>query len=159
MAKKIMTFIILCILICVLIFVGSKIANKGIDMYSQADSQDASTSLLLAQAKQKLISEKAIIDNKKDGYVGEKLKDCTIPEIEEFKALGVIAEDDKTYDSYYVWSQQTLNELSVNVKLAENEYYIVNYETNEVITTKGIKIGDNLYYKLTDIKQVVVKDN
>lgn len=159
MAKKIMTFIILCILICVLIFVGSKIANKGIDMYSQADSQDASTSLLLAQAKQKLISEKAIIDNKKDGYVGEKLKDCTIPEIEEFKALGVIAEDDKTYDSYYVWSQQTLDELSVNVKLAENEYYIVNYETNEVITTKGIKIGDNLYYKLTDIKQVVVKDN
>lgn len=159
MAKKIMTFIILCILIGVLIFVGSKIANKGIDMYSQADSQNASTSLLLAQAKQKLISEKAIIDNKKEGYVGEKLKDCTIPEIEEFKTLGVIASDDKNYDSYYVWSQQTLNDLSVNVKLAENEYYIVNYDTNEVITTKGVKIGDKLYYKLTDIKEVVVKDN
>lgn len=156
MAKKIITFTVLCILIGILIFIGMKIANKGIDMVSQVDSQDASTSLLLAQAKQKVISEKAIIDNNKDGYVGEKLKDCTIPAIEEFKTLGVIEENEENYDSYYVWSQQVLDELSVNVKLAENEYYIVNYDTNEVITTKGIKIGDVIYYKLSDIKEVVV---
>lgn len=156
MAKKIITFTVLCILIGILIFIGMKIANKGIDMVSQVDSQDASTSLLLAQAKQKVISEKAIIDNNKDGYVGEKLKDCTIPAIEEFKTLGVIEENEENYDSYYVWSQQVLDELSVNVKLAENEYYIVNYDTNEVITTKGIKIGNVIYYKLSDIKEVVV---
>lgn len=159
MAKKMFTFIILCCLIGVLIFVGIRIANKGINMISEVDSQTASTSLLLAQAKQKVISERAIIDDDKSGYVGEKLKECTIPTIEEFKASGIIAEDDKNYDSYYVWTQDILNELSVNVKLSENEYYIVNYETNEVITTKGVKVpnSDNVYYKLSEIKEFVVK--
>ena len=151
MTKKIITFVVLCALIVVLALVSKNIADTGISMISDADSHNASTSLLLAQAKQKVISEKAIINNDKSGYIGEKLKDSTNPIIEEFKKLEVIKEDDVNYDSYFIWNQQILDDLDVNVKLGKDEYYIVNYETNEVITTKGVKIKENdkLYYKLS----------
>lgn len=159
MTKKIITFIVLCVLIVALAFVSKNIADKGLSMISEADSHNASTSLLLAQAKQKVISEKAIINNDKSGYVGELLKESTTPIIEEFKKLEIIKEDDTNYEFYYIWNQEILDELNINVKLAKDEYYIVNYETNEVITTKGITIKENdkTYYKLSEIKEVVVK--
>lgn len=156
MLKKVLTALVLCALLAVVGLIAWQIANQGMNIVSNADSQDASTSLLMAQAKQRVLSEKAILEDNKEVYVGEKFKECELPAIVEFKELGIIAEEEEHYDSYYVWSQQTLNELSVNVKLADGEYYIVNYETNEVITTKGIKIREKVYYRLSEIKEVVV---
>lgn len=156
MAKKILTFIVLVVLIGIVIFIGSQLANKGLDMVSEADSQNASTRMLMVQAKQRVITEKSIIDGNKDSYVGEQLKECTIPAIEEFKNYGVIDIEGEYYDEFYVWNQDVLNELSINIVLQENEYYIVNYATNEIINTKGIKIDGQTYYKLSDIKKVVV---
>jgi len=157
MIKRIFTFLGLCILIGIAIFIGYKLANQGIDMVSQADSQTASTSLLVIQAKQKVISEKSILEDTKDVYVGEQYKECTIPEIENFKNSGIIAQDDEHFDSYYVWNQEVLNNLNVNINLNEGQYYIVNYETNEVIDTAGVNIDDQVYYKLSEIKEIVVK--
>lgn len=157
MAKKFITFLILCGLIIMLVFIGKNIANKGMDMISNVDSHDISTSMLLAQAKEKSLSEKAILNNDTSVYVGEAFKDSIIPEIQEFKEKNIIKQDDPNYDKYYVWSQETLDNLGVNVKLAESEYYIVNYESNDVITTKGVTDDGQIYYKLSDIKGIVVE--
>ena len=156
MAKKILTVIALIALIIVVILIGNKLATKGLDMVSEADTQTESTKILVVQAKQRGISENAIVAGNKDGYVGEKLAECTIPAIEEFKGLGIINPEDENYDEFYVWNQEILDQLSINIILQENEYYIVNYANNEVINTKGIKIDNQIYYKLSDIKQVVV---
>ena len=155
--KRILTAIILCVLIGVVIFIGTKIANQGMNMVSEADSQNASTTMLLVQAKLKVISEKAIIDDSKDGYLGEKYSDTSIPYIEDFKTMGIINEDEEEYQDYYVWNQQILDDLGTHIELSENEYYIVNYSNNEVINTKGIKVGKNIYYKLSDVKKQVVE--
>ena len=51
-----------------------------------------------------------------------------------------------------------------NINIEPNEYYIVNYDNMEVLYTKGIKVGDNEYYKLSDFnnlsdeKEIVKED-
>lgn len=158
MIKKIIAFLALCCFIGIIVFVGYKITNKGIDIVTEAGSQTGSTALLLVQAKEKIIAEKAIISKNLDEYVGEKFSECEIQAIKRFKDLDIILETDENYDTYYVWDQEILDNLLVDVKLAENEYYIVNYMTNEVITTKGVKINDKTYYRLSEIKEVIDKN-
>ena len=158
MVKKILTFIVMCILIGVVIFITYKLTNKGIDIVSEADSQNASTYMLVVQAKQKVISEKAIVDGNKEGYKGVQFKEENNNDIEEFKNLKIISSDEEFYDEYYIWNQEVLDGLGIKIILKQGEYYIVNYETNEVINTLGVKIGDKIYYKLSEVKQVIVPD-
>ena len=56
-------------------------------------------------------------------------------------------------NKYYIIDKQSLNEMGLtDVKIREG-CYIVNYSTGEVIYAKGVKIGENTYYKLSDIKE------
>lgn len=68
--------------------------------------------------------------------------------IDEFKKVGVIAEDE--YEKYYVLTDKNLEDLKIKVKNEKQSYYLVNYETNEVIITKGYE-GK---YKISEIEKI-----
>ena len=69
------------------------------------------------------------------------------------KSEGIINESDANYQSYYLWNQDILNEEGLDsIKLKDNEIYIVNYETEEIIYYPGYKhTDDKTYYKLSDL--------
>lgn len=160
MKKKIITLIILIVAVIALVLIIKGLTNTGMSILSKADIQDINTEMLVIQAKAKVIAEQAIVDDDDDLLRGTKITDTDYETIEKIKEEGVISEDEENYDSYYVWNQELLNELNINVKLPENHYYIVNYETNEVISTKGYKTikDDKVYYKLSETKNIITEE-
>ena len=57
------------------------------------------------------------------------------------------------YDDYYIWDKQTLEELDLVIsEMEDSDFFIVNYETEQVIYPLGYKHTDgNIYYTLTEI--------
>ena len=192
MKNNIITFFILSILIIVLLFIGKNLANKGLDIISDAGMQNSSTALLLAQAKVKVISENALLNEDDSLYIGIPVNEVdneiildfiekgilkgiegmvedqsevlneTEKELKSSEEQNVIKEDKEEPNSnneecYYVWDQEILDQLKIDVVLAKDEYYIVDYATTDVITTQGIAIkgSDKILYKLSEIKEIL----
>ena len=63
----------------------------------------------------------------------------------------IINQDEENFNKYYVWNKETLKEVGLeNIKLTDG-FYIVNYETDEVIYSEGIQVDDKTCYKLSEI--------
>lgn len=138
--------IIIAIVVCVLFFVKQNLQKEVLKMYE--------TDMLLIQGKVKVLSNEAVVKSDKGTFIGRKIEESL--ETEDVKSLlekGVISEEEKEFSKYYIIDKQALNEMGLtDVKIREG-CYIVNYSTGEVIYAKGVKIGENTYYKLSDIKE------
>ena len=56
---------------------------------------------------------------------------------------------------YYVLDKENLKEIGLgNIELESDQYYIVNYDNLEILYTKGVQIGDNILYKLSDFNKL-----
>jgi len=106
--------------------------------------ENVKTDMLQIQAKAKIVFEKYHVDEA-NGLAGEKIEDLS-----EIKQFGI--EEDKTY---YKWTKETLEQNGLSEVEADENHYIINYETEEVIYSKGYKSNDgNTYYKLSEIKNL-----
>lgn len=111
--------------------------------------------MLTIKAKCKVFNENRIRTNKnEDELIGTKLSDIGEESelksiIEDFKKVEVVTEEE--YAKYYVLTDKNLEDLKINVTNEKNSYYLINYETNEVIITKGYE-GK---YKISEIEKVV----
>lgn len=104
------------------------------------------TDMLLIQAKAKIVFETYHVDNN-NGLQGLKIENNA-----ELEKYGVT---DKS--NYYIWNREVLDNVGLKeIKLDENDFYIVNYDTEEVIYSKGYKAKNGTtYYRLTDIKELI----
>ena len=75
--------------------------------------------------------------------------------IKAFLEKQIIDSESKDSD-FYVLKEQDLKDLELNnIQMESGMYYIVDYKTNDIITTKGYTATDGqTYYKLTDIEKL-----
>jgi len=132
----------LIVIIIIIIFFGVQFIKLQID---KNELETVSTNLLQIQGKARMIFEKYHINNE-NALVGEKQE--SILELEQF---GI-----EEGENYYKWNEEILNEqMLTDIALKEGEYYLVNYETEEVIFSTGYKAKDGtIYYKLSEIKNL-----
>lgn len=120
--------------------------------YNDAKVQTIKTDMLQVQWKLKDYMDKQTVKGEEKEYLGTKvsqLKDETL--IKEFITKNVITEEE--YEKYYVLSDEDLSKAELGITNYENSYYLVNYETYEIIITKGCKYTKNeILYKLSDIE-------
>lgn len=150
------TLIALVITIVVLAIIVGVSLNIGGQLFNNVNLKTLDTNMLLIQAKVKVISEKNNFDENTP-LKGSKVADITNDsDINKLKNEGVIVESDASYQSYYLWNQDILNEEGLDsIKLKDNEKYIVNYETEEIIYIPGYKhTDDKTYYKLSDLTRI-----
>lgn len=103
------------------------------------------TDMLLIQAKAKIVFETYHVDNN-NGLQGQKIENNA-----ELEQYGIT---DST--NYYIWNRDVLDNVGLKeIKLDEGDFYIVNYDTEEVIYSKGYEKDGTTYYKLTDIKELI----
>lgn len=145
--------LILCVIIIILIAVGAiyyffmQLEKQIIETYE--------TDMLLIQGKVKVLSEEAVINKQEELLKGRKVSDSL--EDEEVKALlenGVFSQEEEKFSKYYILEKANLDEMGLGAIRLEKGYYIVNYDTDEVIYSKGIKVGENTYYKLSEIEEL-----
>lgn len=146
-----MIFII--ILIALIVFAVIYFARMQI---SKENLETLKTNLLLIQGKVELVSQHVDMKEKDAKLTGTKLADMKEDEvIKAFLEKQIIDSESKDSD-FYVLKEQDLKDLELsNIQMESGMYYIVDYKTNDIITTKGYTATDGqTYYKLTDIEKL-----
>ena len=153
------------ILICVVIIAITAIALFIANTIKNEKVNSIVSNILQVQGACKVVNDNVFISKTTDSLVGTKLS-LYVDElnqeesqqekkvdniITEFKKLNIIPEEE--YEKYYVLTDQNLETLNLNIKNEKDSYYIVNYEKDDLIITKGYK-GK---YRLSDIEQEINK--
>ena len=116
----------------------------------------------VGKTEEQNIEEKSNDENQESSNENEKeeetkednnQKDELMTIIDNFKKAEVITEEE--YEKYYVLTDNNLGDLKTNVKNEKNSYYLINYETNEVIITKGHEVK----YKISEIEKEIEENN
>ena len=132
-----------------LVLVLAAIITVGVlflqEQMKQKEWETVSTDLLKVQARAKIVFERYHVDNA-NGLAGEKQED------KEALAKFQVGEE----ETYYKWNKETLEKEGLSdVTIPENEYYLVNYETEELNYSKGHQAKDNtVYNKLSEIREL-----
>ena len=139
------------------IIIAAIICGIGYFFKSQYDDEQfetIKTDMLLIEAKTKVVAEKVKIKEKDASYVGRKIEE--VKEEEDIKNLqerGIINLEEKN-SVYYILEKGDLEELGLVTINLENSYYIVEYNTNEIIYSKGIKDKDgNMIDEISDLER------
>ena len=136
-------------LIVVIILIAIKFINR---QYNNQEFENIKTNMLLIKGKTEIISQKVEIKEKDIKYIGTKLKDKEVDDIIQNLIDNEIIDLESKKSNYYCLDNSNLEELGLeNVKT--DDYYIVDYEKNDVIYINGIKDNNgNIIYKLSDMK-------
>ena len=144
-----MTTIFLVIIILVLILVAVRFVEL---QYKNEESETIKTNMLAIQGKAKIIAEeeKALKKELAGIKISDKKEEENIKKLLEQQNI-TIDENSK----YYVLDKENLKEIGLgNIELESDQYYIVNYDNLEILYTKGVQIGNNILYKLSDFNKL-----
>ena len=163
--KKVISLII-AIIIIITISVGIGIFVKKAT--EETSLQDLRTNMLLIQGKAKTYTENVSVETvnldeekeedstKIEEVKDQKLKGTALENCDE--AIKNAAKNARIEDAkeYYYLSQEDLNNMGINIKVEKDAYYLVkyNFEDTEVVYTKGYKYKDEIYYKLSEMKNI-----
>ena len=141
-------FIIL--VIGIIIYGVLKYAKKEVD---SEQFETIKTDMLLIEAKTSIVAQKVKIKEKDAKYIGSKIENDENEDIKKLEEHGII--ELKKENNYYILDDNNLDELELSVRNQKQGNYIVEYNSNEIIYTSGIKDKDgNILYKLSDIEKV-----
>lgn len=150
--------LIICIAIIIIFVLGFiYVATETIEKEKIETYQ---TNMLLIQGKVKVISSEATIQKKEEFLKGRKVSEAL--EEEQIKKLlenSIISQEETNFSKYYILEKIHLDEIGLtNIELKEG-YYIVNYDTDEIIYSKGIKRGKETLYKLSELEKITEEQN
>lgn len=153
----IISLIIIIVIFAIIIGIG---VNFGLQKYKEAQIKTLQTDMLLVEWK-----VKSYIDNQKaEGkteiiHLGTKVSDLKENIIiKDFLSKNVIPESE--YDKYYVLNDEDMKNAGLEITNYEDSYYLINYETYDVIITKGCEmISGEILYKLSDIENREQEEN
>lgn len=153
------TLMMLSITIIVLLILSGVTIKVSNSIILKAELQNMYTNMLLIQVKEKTIAEKTNF-SEDTTLKGTKLSTVEGDEkIKNLKNEGIISTLDENYDSYYIWNNAELEQEGLeDIKLKEGEFFIVNYATDEIIFSEGIKYEDGtIYYELSELMNIINK--
>ena len=120
--------------------------------YDAEQYETIKTDMLLISAKTKIIAEKINMKEKDAAYVGRSIDEVKDEEeIRNLQERGIINLDEKN-NIYYILEKNHLEEMGLTTINIEEGRYIVEYNNNEIIYTKGIQDKNgNILYKLSEM--------
>ena len=116
--------------------------------------EDLTTNMLLVQGKIKVLAQENNMDGEEYPLIGDKLADDLENEI--IKKLiddGIIDKEEEDFDNYYLIDKEDITKLKLEEAVNE-EYYVVNYVTYEIIYPFGISIDNNMEYRLSALLEL-----
>lgn len=141
------TFFIILLIAVIAIGIVYYLKNR----YYEEKFETIKTNMLLIEGKTKIIAEKVRIAEKDANYVGTEIeKETENEKIKDLQEKGVI--DLNTEDvKYYILEQSHIEELGLPNLTLDEEFYIVEYSSNEIIYSEGVEdMNGNRLYKLSE---------
>lgn len=131
-------------------YVGTKLSEfKDIDDIGEANNENKD------EQEQEQNDEQNSETNSEENKSENENKDENKKEgiIEQFKKIDLLPVSD--FDKYYVLTDDDLQKLNLDFKNEEGAYYLINYETSEVIITKSL----NGIFKLSEMSTDEQEEN
>lgn len=148
--SKGITMVSLVITIILLMIITSVTVYTGTNIIKQVTLQNVNTDMMLIRAKVKTMEEQAKFNKDNSNYKGTPLINVL-----DNKKIDKLVEKEVVEDitKYYLLSKDDLDSMGLEkVDIADG--YLVNYETEEIIYVRGLEKDNNIYYKLSDIKNL-----
>lgn len=144
------TLVSLVITIIILMLITSVTVYTGTNVIKQVTLQNVNTDMMLIRAKVKTMEEQAKFNKDNSNYKGTPLID-----VHDNKKIDKLVDEEIVEDitKYYLLSKEDLNSMGLE-KIDIADGYLVNYESEEIIYVRGLKKDDNMYYKLSNIKDL-----
>lgn len=119
--------------------------------YHKVRVETIKTDMLQVQWKMKDYIDQQTVKGEEKKYLGTK-----ISEITEDILLKPVFENnvvpEAEYEKYYALKDENLAEAGLEITNYPDSYFLINYETYEVIVTKGCKYNkEKVFYKLSEI--------
>lgn len=148
-SKNGITIISVVIMIVLIAIIAGVTITQGGTILEDANLQTLNTNMLLVQAKVKTIAEKHTFNEEENPLVGIELSERSEDKkIQKLLEEGVIKQEDLSNSYIRIWDQTTLEEQEIAIDL-KGEFYIVNYQTEDVIYSKGFKTNNgSIHYNL-----------
>ncbi len=166
------TMISLVITIIVLIILATITIYSATGLIKRANIENLKTNMLLIEAKAKTALEETIFKIKPfgDNPTDEQL--IQIGKIEEETLIGIkvgeneniktklisIGVPEENIENCYYFNKEELDRIGLDTKIAEQEYYVVQYDFDklaiEVYYTKGYDYKGVTYYSLTQLEDI-----
>lgn len=144
--------ILVLLLIVILIALGVMVLVNHLTDQKQ---ETVRTNMLLTQAKIKVMKESSVAKKDESLLKGKKVSENLEEEkVKQMLEKQVISQEEEHFDRYYILDQAMLEEMGLTgILFKEGNYYIVNYDTFEIIWTQGIKIKGKTFYKLSELEK------
>lgn len=154
--EKGMTYIMLLVVIVLIIIGIVGITYFVQKKYEESQVENIRTDMLLIQGKIRVLSEKTTAKKEDATLQGRKVSENKEEEkVKQLLDKQIITEQEEHFEDYYILEEQQLKDMGLDtIILQEGNYFIVNYKTDEVITTKPVKVNKEEYYKLSQLKEV-----
>ena len=153
-SEKAMGNVTLFISIVIIILIVAAILCGGYILIEERNIENYQTDMLMLQGKVKILSQEAIMEKKdellKGKKVSENIEDENIKRLIENK---VISQEEEAFEKYYIIEPVNLEEMGLSNIAPSEGFYIVNYDTDEIIYSNGIVLGKETYYKLSQIQK------
>lgn len=120
--------------------------------YNEVRVETIKTDMLQVQWKLKDYIDTQTVNGDEIQYLGSKVSDnLQDPLLSEVISNNAIPE--REYEKYYILKDEDLATAGLEITNYEESYFLINYESYEVIVTQGCNISDDeTLYKLSDIE-------
>ena len=102
------------------------------------------------KGKIKSIKAESEISNNQENYVGTKVSEANETEVNNVMQQLQINQEE--LQNYYILNKESFEKMGLADSIKDDDdEYIVNYTNSDVIYVKGIKLNNEIKYKLSDI--------
>ena len=142
-------FLKLIIAFIIILVVGIFLFNIGTKKMQERKNDDIKTDMLMIQGKIKSIKAESEISNNQEKYVGTKVSEANDTKVNNVMQQLQINQDE--LQNYYILNKESFEKMGLADSIKDDDEYIVNYTNSDVIYVKGIKLNNEIKYKLSDI--------
>ena len=142
-------FLKLIIAFIIILVVGIFLFNIGTKKMQERKNDDIKTDMLMIEGKIKSIKAESEISNNQEKYVGTKVSEANDTEVNNIMQQLQINQDE--LQNYYILNKESFEKMGLADSIKDDDEYIVNYTNSDVIYVKGIKLNNEIKYKLSDI--------
>ena len=123
--------------------------NIGTKKMQERKNDDIKTDMLMIEGKIKSIKAESEISNNQEKYVGTKVSEANDTEVNNVMQQLQINQEE--LQNYYILNKESFEKMGLADSIKDDDEYIVNYTNSDVIYVKGIKLNNEIKYKLSDI--------
>ena len=142
-------FLKLIIAFIIILVVGIFLFNIGTKKMQERKNDDIKTDMLMIEGKIKSIKAESEISNNQEKYVGTKVSEANDTEVNNVMQQLQINQDE--LQNYYILNKESFEKMGLADSIKDDDEYIDNYTNSDVIYVKGIKLNNEIKYKLSDI--------